>query len=173
VILRCQHPAQRSSQDTNVLTCQAQEDALIIYEGQDWSNYALNVAVKSGSSPTSEQAIDICFGVKDPDQHYFLRILPVEDDTAKLEILRRSRGFLEPIAAAHSLWRPDQWHKIEVAHANGSISASIDSSKAISTATEQVITGGIGFGLQASAPASFDNIHVRLISDSSTEEVAQ
>jgi len=167
------HPSQQNSQDTNVLTSQSQDGALIIYEGQDWSDYAVNVAVNSHPLSASGQAIDICFGVQEPDQYYLLRILPVEEGAAKLEILRRHRGALASIIAANGPWQIDKWHKIEVAHDNSSLIASIDGREVINTETEQEISGGIGFGLQAGAYASFDNIHVRLISDNSVEEIRQ
>jgi len=150
----------------NALIGKSQDDSFIMYEGDEWSNYSLNVAVKSFPSEDAEAATSICFGVEDPNQYHCLKWRPIEGtDQFEMEVSKKAYQETQVLATFEMPWQTDEWNKVEIGLNPGNITVKVNDEEPIETPVSYTIKGGIGLLLEGEITAYFDDIHVRTIID--------
>ena len=161
-----QNPGEEMCFEENVLIGKSEESSFIIYRNNDWSDYSLNIKIKTILFENTGGTIGICFGVKDANQYYQLKLSRTEKSgIADVQI---SRHFVEETHVLTDFevpFEPEQWHSVEIALSDGNISVKVDDAKPIETSTDHEITGGIGFRLEGNVETYFDDIHVRQITE--------
>lgn len=137
-----------------------------MYRDDDWSDYSLNLAVKSFPSEDAEAATGICFGVEDPNQYHCLRWRPIEGtDKFKMEVSKKTYQETQVLATFEVSWQPEKWNKVEISLNEGNITVKINEEEPIEIPVSYSIKGGIGLLLEGQITAYFDDIHVRTVID--------
>jgi len=161
-----QKPAKQACFFENALISKSQDNSFIMYKGDDWSNYSLNVAVKSFPSEDAEAATGICFGVEDPNQCHCLKWRPIEGtDKFKMEVSKKAYQETQVLTIFEVPWQPEKWNKVEISLNEGNITVKVNDKEPIETPVSYTIKGGIGLLLEGEITAYFDDIHVRTIID--------
>lgn len=156
-----QNPTDQMCFIENALIGKSEGSSFIIYKSDVWSDYSLNMAVKSIPSEDAEAAIGICFGVKENCYHQLI-LRPIEGtDKAKVEICRKTYRETQVLANFEVPWQIDIWHQVEINLTENNISVKVDNTKPIEMPVSYKITGGIGLCLEGRITACFDDIHVR------------
>lgn len=157
-----QNPTDQTCITENALIGRSKGRAFIVYKNDSWCDYSLSIVIKSMPSKSAEAAISVCFGVKDPNQYYQLKIQPIKDtDKANIQICRNIYSQMHVLAQSEISWQTDVWHQVEIDLNNNSIEATIDDAKSVQTPVSNQITGGIGLLLESQTEAYFDDIHVK------------
>jgi len=150
--------------EENALNSTSEKEALIIHRGDDWSNYCLNVSVKSEPAPSVATSVGICFGVKDADSYFELKCFPEsKTGTAYLKICRKVPGSIKVLAESEIAWDGDAWHQVQIELTDTEVTVQVDDVEPFGVAVDGVISGGIGLHLEGRISAYFDDIHVRQI----------
>jgi hypothetical protein len=156
------NPEQPMRLEENRLARMSEEDALLIYRGDDWSDYLFDIAIKSVVSEGAEGALGVCFGLKDATEYHQLRLSwPERPDLVKMELLRQTAQKARVLAGFEVPWKNDQWHQVEIALDPGSVAVKVDDREPFRAPVDYRITGGIGLSLQGKITAYFDDIHIR------------
>ncbi len=162
-----QDPTQQICFVENALVGESEDHAFILYKGDDWSRYSLNMAVRPVSSKDPNAYMAICFGLKDKNQYHQLRWRhPAQADAVKMEIIRSTTGRSELLAAFQVPWEDETWHRIEIELDAGSLVVSVDKTGPVHVPVGYTISGGIGLRLEGKVTAYFDDVHVREIAES-------
>ncbi len=162
-----QNPTEQMCFTENVLIGESADNSLILYKSDVWSDYSLNLMVKSIPSQDTRAVIGICFGVKDPNNYHVLKIKPVENaGNADLQLVRNTNKQTEVLVNFNVPWQAGKWHQVEISLSNGKIITRVDDGQAVQTPVNFIITGGIGLLLEGKISAYFDDIHVRQITGS-------
>jgi hypothetical protein len=150
------------SQPSGLLT---EDHSFIMYKADAWSDYSLNVAVKSLPSEDPEAATSICFGVEDPNHYYCLKWRPIEGtDNSEIQVSRKATG-TQVLATFETPWQTGQWNKVRISLNEGNIAVKVNDEEPIETPVSYTVKGGIGFSLEGEITAYFDDIHVRTVLD--------
>ncbi len=161
-----QNPTEQKRLEENILIGNSEDKALIIYKGDDWSNYSLNVAVQFVQTDNKSADLGICFGLKDDNRYHQLSLRPVEQfDTCRLQIIRKDSHETMTLADLDVPWKSDKWHQVEIALNEGQIAVKVDNIETATVQADYKITGGIGFRLGEKTTVYFDDIHIRQIID--------
>jgi len=161
-----QKPSKQMLFFENALIGKSQDSSFIMYEDDDWSNYSLNVAVKSLFSEDAEAVTGICFGVENPDQYHCLKWRPVKGtDKFHLEVSKKAYQQIQVITTFEMPWQMNKWNKVEINLNYGNITVTVNDEEPIETPVNYIIKGGIGLLLEGRNTAYFDDIHVRTVID--------
>ena len=148
----------------NTLTGKSEEKSFIIYKGNDWGSYSLDLSVKSVPSDSKGFSIGICFGLNDTQNYHQLKIVPNQNDNkAELTVLQKTKSQTNSLAEFQLPWEYNSWHQVQTSITPNMIEIKIDDSKPIRIPSDRLLEGGIGFMLQGKTKAYFDNVHVRQI----------
>lgn len=159
-------PDEQARYSENALIGESEKDSLIIYEGDDWSDYLLSVAVKPVLFEDAETAIGVCFGVEDPNHYHQLKWQPIEGtDKVDMEVSKKAYKETQVLANFEALWANDSWQQVEIRLDKGEIVVRVNEEQ-IRTTVNYDICGGIGLLLTGKSKAYFDDVHVRTITDS-------
>jgi len=154
----------------NALISKSWENSFIIYENSEWTDYVLNVSVKSSIPDSPNSSLSICFGVNNPAQYYQLRLTPSKSiDKVEMEIIGKSAETTKVLAGSEVAWKSDIWHQVEINLNTGRIIAKVDEAEPIKISVNRQIIGGIGLLLNGKITASFDNVHVRQITENTNK----
>jgi hypothetical protein len=154
----------------NALIGKSQERALIIYRGDEWANFSLNVAVKSLPSTDVWAETGICFGVEDPNRYHYLKWRPVDGGgKCEMQICRNEFRETHVIGAFEIAWNNEIWNKVEISLDPADIAVKINDEELVKTPIAYTVRGGIGLLLEGEATAYFDDIHVRDIIDNQSQ----
>jgi len=154
----------------NALTGKSKNNSFIIYENSEWTDYVLNISVKSSIPDSPDSFLSICFGVNNPAQFYQLRFTPSENtDKVKMQIIDNTAETAKVLADSEAAWKSDVWHQVEINLTKDRIAAKVDEAEPIKTSVNRRIIGGIGLLLNGKITASFDNIHVRQITENTNK----
>lgn len=161
-----QNPKQQMCLKENALLGKSEDDSFIIYKGDDWSNYSLNMIVQPGNSEDTKRSIAMCFGVKDPNQYHELIWRPTENPSiCQMQMNRIQDKTTETLADFETLWKTDQWNQVEIILKDNSITVRINDDKPFEIPKNYKVVGGIGLRLAGKINAYFDDIHVRQITE--------
>jgi len=159
-----QSPDSRTCLLENALIGRSEDESLIMYQNDNWSSYSLDLAVKTIPSYSTESAIGICFGLKDPENYHQLRITPaVAGDKAKMMILRKKTKEINNLASFDLAWNQNFWHQVQIRLNQNSIEVKIDDEDLLRIPVNYQIKGGIGLSLLGKTTTYFDDIHIREI----------
>jgi hypothetical protein len=148
----------------NALIGKSQERAFIMYRGDEWSDYSLNVAVKPSLSGDGKATVGVCFGVEDPNQYHCLKWRPMEGiGKCEVEVSKTEQQEIQVLGVFETAWQTDKWNKIEISLKEEDISVRINNLEPIRTSARYYIKGGIGFLLEGKITAYFDDVHVRTV----------
>jgi len=162
-------PINRSVFFENALIGKSQDSSFIMYKGDEWSNYSLNVAVKSFPSEDAKAATGICFGVEDPNQYHCLKWKAIEGTGKfKMEVSKKRYQETQVLTAFETPWQTDKWNKVEISLNERNITVKVNNEEPVETPVSYTIKGGIGLLLEGEITAYFDDIHVRTIIDNET-----
>jgi hypothetical protein len=157
-------PEEQTRYFENALVGKSEKCSLIIYKGDDWSNYSLSVATRSMPSEDAQAASGICFGVKDPYHYHQLKWQSIEGtDKVKMEVGKKADQETHVLADFEVSWPIDKWHKVEVRSSKRQITVEVDDKEQIEMSVDYDIAAGIGLLLEGKCFAYFDDIHVRTI----------
>jgi len=161
-----QNPGQEICLEENVLIGKSEDSSFIIYNGNDWTAYSLNMEIKPLISENADGTVGICFGVKDAGQYHQLNWCRTEKpDVVKMQISRQIIEENHVLANFEVPFESGQWHQVEITLSDGSIIVKVDDTKSIEIPLDYKITGGIGFRLEGNIEAYFDDVHVRQITE--------
>lgn len=161
-----QDPTEQRCLIENALVGKSKDSSFIIYNGDDWSGYMLNVVVRAVISESAGGAVSICFGVKDANEYHQLKWRYMEGwDKVKMEISKKTAEGTETLREFEVPWEAEGWHQVEIALNASNIVVRVDEAEPVKTAVNYQITGGIGFCLEGEITAWFDDVHVRQTSD--------
>jgi hypothetical protein len=161
-----QMPPKQTCFFENALIGKSQDRSFIMYGGDEWSDYSLNVAVKSFPSRDVNAAVGVCFGVEDANYYHCLRWQAIEGtDNFKIEVSRRTYEETQALAVYEMPWQIDKWNEIEIALNQDNISVKAGDLEPIKIPTTYSVKGGIGFLLEGDMTAYFDDVHVRTVID--------
>jgi len=161
-----QTPTETACFFENALTGKSQDESFIMYRDDDWSDYSLNVAVKSFPSEDVEAAVGVCFGVEDPNQYHCLKWRPIEGtDRCEMELSEKAQQKTRILTTSEVPWQTDKWNMVEISLNGRNITAKVNDEKLIETPVSYSIRGGIGLLLEGQITAYFDDIHVRTVID--------
>ena len=156
----------------NALVGRSQEEAIILYEGDDWSGYSYRVAVRFGVVSDSDAAAAILFGVLDRHKYFQLAFrTPDENGEVTWELSHHGDQATHLLATSHVAWCLDDWHEVEVVLDGQTVHVIIDGQNQGETAVDGQISGGIGLCVLGQSTAVFDDIHVRTVTDAGAPEV--
>ena len=160
------HPSKSTCFVENAVVGESNGLSLFTYEGSDWSDYSLSVAVKSAPSSDHEAMTGICFGLQGEDEYYQLKWRQTaNEDVALMELSEKGPRGVRILTSSEVQLRMTEWNLIEVCIADRTIKAKIADEPVIEVPADHKISGGIGLLLQGDAAAYFDEIHVRTTSD--------
>jgi len=161
-----QPPPQEASFIENALIGKSEETSFIIYKAPDWSDYLLNMAVKSVTSETADASVAICFGVKDTTHYHQLKWRHIRgSDIAEMQISRETGEVTKVLADFEVPWQADTWRQVQIALKPDNIEVALDNTEPIKIPVNYSLTGGIGLRLEGRMTAYFDDVHVRQISN--------
>ena len=154
----------------NALIGKSKESSCIMYMGDEWTDYSLNVAVKSFPSNDVRSATGICFGVEDPNRYHCLKWRLV-DGTSKcaMQICRNKFRETRVLSAFETAWHNEMWNKVEISLNQADVAVKINEAEPIRIPVNYTIRGGIGLLLEGEVTAYFDDIHVRAIIDNQSK----
>jgi len=152
---------QSNSAAQNALLGQSEDTALIIHQGDTWSNYTLNAAVKTIPSQDSNAVVALCFAVNDPHNYHQLSWQRDEEaGTAKMRLCSKTSETTKLLAEFEVPWHENRWHHLEIAINEKAVTIKIDDGAPVAISVNHRIGGGIGLCLEGKIRACFDNIHV-------------
>jgi len=161
-----QDPSQEMCLTENALIGKSTDSSFILYKGDDWSNYSLNVVFQPILSENAEGTVGICFGVKDSNQYHKLTWNRIEKpEVCKMQISRKTNEITKILSDFEIPWKTNRWHQVEIALNNNGIVVRMDDAKTIVTPIDYKIIGGIGFRLEGNLTACFDDVHIRQITE--------
>jgi len=161
-----QMPAKQACFFEKALTGKSQDIAFIMYKGNEWENYSLNVAVKSFPSKDTKAKIGVCFGVIDPNQYHYIKCYSIENtDKFMMEVGKKTYQKIQILATFETSWQNDKWNKVEISLNEQNITVKVNNEKPVETPVNYTINGGIGLLLEGKGTAYFDDVHVRTIID--------
>jgi hypothetical protein len=150
----------------NALTGRSQKRAMIVYPGEQWTDYSYHVAASCTPSSDPAARTGICFGVQDPNHFYYLKwAVPEEGSPASMELGRQSGTQSETLGTFVVAWNIAQWHNIEILSGGQTLKVRIDRQDRFSTSLNEPLTGDIGLLLEGACNARFDDIHVRTVTE--------
>ena len=165
-----QMPTKQECYFENALTGKSQDISLITYKGDDWSNYSLNVAVKTFPSEDTKAAAGICFGVIDPNQYHYIKCYAIEkNDKFKMEVGKKTYQQTQVLTTFDTPWQIDKWNKVEIDLKEQNITVKVNSKVPVEIPINYTIKGGIGLLLEGKSTAFFDDVHVRTIIDNKAQ----
>lgn len=149
----------------NALVCTCKDSAFIIYPGDKWDNYSLDLKIRSLPVTDLTSSIGICFGLTDAENYYLLKIIPNQNGkTSTAQLSKLLEGKTQEMGKSEISWKTDHWHNIQIRLEPMEISVQIDGNDSIKVdCTGEHIRGGIGLMLKGEITAHFDDIHVREI----------
>jgi hypothetical protein len=148
----------------NALTGRSQKRAMIVYPGEQWTDYSYHVAVRCTPCPDPAARTGICFGVQDPNCFHYLKWSVLEgESSARMELGRQSGTQIEVLGTFVVPWDITQWHTTEILSGDGTLKVRVDREDRFSIAQTKPITGDIGLRLEGTCRARFDDIHVRTV----------
>jgi GMP synthase-like glutamine amidotransferase len=161
-----QNPTRAVCLEENALIGKSEGSSFIIYKGDDWSGYSLNLRIRSLVPESTDGSVGICFGVKDSSQYHQLKLRRAErPNVGGMQISRKTTEGTEVLADFEVPWEAGQWHQMQIALNPNNIAVEVDDAKPIETSVNRRITGGIGLQLEGKVTAHFDDIHVRQITE--------
>ena len=158
----------------NALVGQSHNEAIILYESSDWSDYSYHVMFRFDPMNDPCRAAGALFGVQDHNQYH--RVLCRATDAgraARWEVARCEGQSVQTLAIEEARWDVNFWHEVEIELNEGMIIVCVDDVRIIETTSDRHITGGIGLYVRGQATASFDEIHVRTVLDDTGSESAR
>ena len=160
-----QNPDSQTCLIENVLIGRSEKKSFIIYKEEDnWSSYSLDLAVKTIPSDLAESAFGICFGLKNHQNYYQLKIKANGNaNKAKITILQKTASETVNLFQFSHNWNQNVWHQVQIRLNQNNIEIRIDDFEPRKILIESQITGGIGLLLEGKTTAYFDDIHVRKI----------
>lgn len=159
-------PPKQASFFENALVGKSQDRSFIMYRGDEWSDYSLNVAVKSFPSGDVKAAVGVCFGVEDANHYHCLKWHPIDGaEKFEIEVSKRTHHETQALAVFEMPLQIDKWNKIEIALNEENISVKANDLEPIKIQSTYSIKGGIGFLLEGEMTAYFDDVHVRTVID--------
>ena len=156
-----QNPENETNPEQNVLIGRSEDCSFIIYKGDDWSKYSLDVSLPAISDGT-DGTIGICFGVKDPNQYHQLSWQAAgESKSVSMKISQKENETVKTLAGFETPWEAGQRHQVEISLNEGKIVIKVDKTEPVEIPVDYSITGGIGLRLEGNIKSQFDDIHVR------------
>jgi hypothetical protein len=161
-----QNPDQQACFVENSLIGTCEDTALIMHQNNDWSNYVVNLVVKSLPGQDANGAIGVCVGLHDPNRYHYLKILPHSTlGKAKMEFCTKDGEITSTIGNFEVPWKDNVWHHVQIGLNNGHIAIKINDASPVQIPLTSEVKGGIGLMLNGKITAHFDDIHVRAINE--------
>jgi len=156
----------------NALLGVSQNEATIVYRGDDWSQYSFHASVRTAGAEGSQAAAGMLFGMQDAEHYHQLVWTPVKGtNTVQMELSRREAQTREVLGSFPVEWAAEQWHEVEIVLGRQKTGVLVDQRLRIEVPTDQDITGGIGLHLRGTSKVYFDEIHVRMTLEGRSEEL--
>lgn len=145
----------------NALLGRSEQTATIRYEGEDWSDYSVHVAVRLLEPGGSDATIAILFGLGTSGDSQRLEWgWPNGAGATELRLFGLGRD-KKPLATATAPWSLLTWHEVEIQSKNAGIRVLLDGQEQIVSPFPQGhVRGGVGLRLAGRCAAYFDDIHV-------------
>jgi len=151
----------RRPQDVLVGVSDVNEDALIVFDSEDWRRICLTISVFCDVSMDSDDYIGVRFSVADDANYQELRFSPIPgSQEAAVRHVRCKAGTVEPLAEGRIPWRQGDWHELRLDLGGPRPSLLLDGGAEFIGGDGGVVRGGIGLSLHGKLTASFDNVLV-------------
>jgi len=148
----------------NALLGKSEDEAIIIYAGDDWGDYYLDLQVRSELAKAAYSDVEICFNYADSENCNKFKIMPTETaDEVRMLLVEKVDGEETELADFTLPWQPQSWHHLRIGSSAGKIEAQLDECPPVAVTCREK-EGGIAFILNGKIEAYFDDIHVRQIS---------
>jgi hypothetical protein len=150
----------------NALKGVSEQEAMIVLSGDSWSNYSLDLEIKTEQFEPPGAELGICFGVQDTENYYMLSLTPQEKtNKAKAAVTRYTSGDSVLIQSFEIPWPVQEWRRLHIKPGSQGLEFQLDDNSLLTSQLSHntPVTGGIGLYLKGNTIAYFDNIHVRRI----------
>ena len=138
------------------------EDALIVFDSEDWRKIRKTVAVFCDSPMDGDAWIGLRFSVMDDANYQEFRLSPLADvQEAIVRHVQCQAGTVSTLAEGRIPWRRGNWHELHLDLSGPRPSLLLDGGAKFMGGEGRIIQGGIGLSLHGRLTASFDNVLIQ------------
>lgn len=156
------HPADRKNAADNILTGISNDEALIIFDNDNWRDIHLTVSVFCDLQGDGEAYMAVRFAVASDNDYQEFRLLPMPGgQEAIVRHVQCKSGAISTLAEGRIPWRQASWHELMLDACGERPSLLLDGGASFRGGKGGEVAGGVGLSLHSRMTASFDNVLVQ------------